>query len=150
MTDGDVLGILQAAVAPFVLISGIGLVLLSMTNRIARPTDLVRRVLAELRVAKPEDRPWLLRELDVLMRRCRILRAAIAMAVLAIACAGALVLALFAALLLGVPLEHLVSGLFAACLLALLASLTLFFWDIRLTLHSLHIEVEWRTRGLTD
>ncbi|MGE4553554.1 MAG: DUF2721 domain-containing protein [Desulfovibrionaceae bacterium] len=150
MTDSDVLSILQASVAPFVLISGIGLVLLSMTNRIARPTDLVRRVLADLKEADPGDRPWLLRELAVLLRRCRILRGAIACAVAAIACAGALVLALFAALITGTPLELLVSGLFAACLLALLASLVLFFWDIRLTLHSLHIEVEWRTRGLTD
>jgi hypothetical protein len=31
--------ILQAAIAPTVLISGIGLLLLSMTNRYARPLD---------------------------------------------------------------------------------------------------------------
>lgn len=140
--------ILQASIAPFVLISGIGLVLLSMTNRIMRPTDLVRRLLAELPSAPEEERPFLLDELRVLGTRCRILRGAIGLAAGAIACASALVLCLFAGLVFDLPVTYPVGILFAACLLGLMASLALFLWDIRITLHSLTIETSRRTRNL--
>lgn len=140
--------ILQASIGPFVLISGIGLVLLSMTNRITRPTDLVRRLLAELPNAPKEEHPFLMEELKILGRRCRILRAAIGLAAGAIACAAALVLALFAGLLLESHLTYLVGILFVACLVSLMASLGFFLLDIKITLHSLTIETRRHTRNL--
>ena len=148
MEPAALVEILQASIAPFVLISGIGLVLLSMTNRIMRPTDLVRRLLSELPHAPEEERPFLLDELTVLGTRCRILRAAIALAAGAIACASALVLALFAGLLFKLSFTYLVGFLFVACLVSLMASLALFLWDIRITLHSLTIETRRQTRNL--
>ncbi len=148
MEPAALVSILQASIAPFVLISGIGLVLLSMTNRIMRPTDLVRRLLSELPTAPKEEIPFLLDELKILDKRCRILRAAIGLAAGAIVCAAALVLALFAGLLLKLHLTYLVGLLFVACLLSLMGSLAFFLWDIRITLHSLTIETQRRTRNL--
>ncbi len=43
MYDADFVQVLQASIAPCVMISGVGLLLLSFSNRLSRPLDRVRQ-----------------------------------------------------------------------------------------------------------
>lgn len=142
MNTETLVTILQASIAPFVLISGIGLLLLSMTNRIAKPTDLVRRLLSEMKTAPDEHRHSLELQVAHLRRRCSILRTAIFLACLAIVCVGGVTLLLFSSLLFNIPLHFLVELLFGGSLISLIASLLFLMQDIRITLHSLDMEIE--------
>ncbi len=134
--------ILQSSIAPFVLISGTGLLLLSMTNRIGRPTDIIRRLLVELDTAPEEHRVPLLKQIGLLRKRCAILRTSIALAILAIVFVCCVTLLLYASLLFKIRLHYLVELLFGGSLVSLIASLLFLLQDIRMTLHSLDIEVD--------
>ncbi|WP_285906271.1 DUF2721 domain-containing protein [Pseudodesulfovibrio pelocollis] len=140
--------ILQASIAPFVLISGIGLLLLSMTNRIARPTDLIRRLLDMLPSAPERDVKFLLDQVVVLRKRCSIMRWAIFFSILAIIFVSCVMLLLYASLLFEVPLHFWVEVLFGGSLISLIVSLLYLLEDIRITLRSLDLEIERRKGSL--
>ncbi|CCH50592.1 DUF2721 domain-containing protein [Pseudodesulfovibrio piezophilus] len=140
--------ILQASIAPFVLISGIGLLLLSMTNRIARPTDIIRRLLVELGTAKESDKQSLLTQITLLRKRCALLRTSIALSILAIVCVGGVTLLLYASLLLSIKLHILIQILFGGSLVSLIASLLFLLQDIRITLRSLDLEIDRHKNAL--
>ena len=144
MNTANLVTILQASIAPFVLISGIGLLLLSMTNRIARPTDLIRRLLVDIAATPESDRTSLMLQVALLRKRCSILRTAIFLSILAIVCVGGVTLLLFSSLLLEVRLPYLVEILFSSSLVSLIASLLYLMQDIRITLRSLDLEIERR------
>jgi hypothetical protein len=148
METAHLVTILQASIAPFVLISGIGLLLLSMTNRIARPTDLIRRLLDILPTAPERDVKFLLGQVAVLRKRCRVMRLAIFFSILAIICVSCVTLLLYASLLLNMPLEFAVEVLFGGSLVSLIISLLYLLEDIRITLHSLDLEIERRKGSL--
>ena len=52
----DLIPILQVAIGPVILISGVGLLLLSMTNRLGRVIDRARLLVKGLDHATPEQR----------------------------------------------------------------------------------------------
>lgn len=52
----DLIPVLQIAIGPVILISGVGLLLLSLTNRFGRAVDRSRQIIRELREAGPDDR----------------------------------------------------------------------------------------------
>lgn len=134
--------ILQASIAPFVLISGIGLLLLSMTNRLARPTDIIRRLLLDLQSAPEKDKSSLIDQIGHLRKRCAILRTSIFLSILAIVCVSGVTLLLFASLVFKIRLHFLVEILFGGSLVCLISSLLYLMQDIRTTLHSLDLEIE--------
>jgi hypothetical protein len=148
MDTASLVAILQASIAPFVLISGIGLLLLSMTNRIARPTDLIRRLLDELQTAPERDVAFLLSEVALLRKRCSIMRRAIFFSIMAIVCVSCVTLLLFASLLFNAYLHYMVELLFGGSLVCLIASLLYLLEDIRITLRSLDLEIERRKGSL--
>ncbi len=71
---------LQLAIGPVILISGVGLLLLCMTNRIARVIDRARIVAAQCGLAGGDELLNCRAKLGILSRRARILRTSIAMA----------------------------------------------------------------------
>lgn len=143
----ELVPILQASVGPFVLISGIGLLLLSMTNRFARPVDLIRRLLSEMDATQdPDHRRIIERQIGVFRKRCSLLRTAIALALVAITCACCVTFTLFAELIFGIGLAPITAALFAACLGSLIASLWFLMRDLRITLTSIDLEVQRHTR----
>lgn len=134
--------ILTASIAPFLLISGTGLLLLSMTNRLARPLDLIRRLLGETAKAEGRTRRMLSEQIRILYHRCRMMRTSIALAVASILCISVMVLLLFYSFLFGYSFPFLVETLFTASLGCLCISLLFFLWDIRIMLNSLKIEID--------
>ena len=53
----QLLQIIQLAITPVILITGLGSLLLTMTNRMARIVDRSRALAGQLRAAAPEERP---------------------------------------------------------------------------------------------
>jgi hypothetical protein len=137
----DLIPTLQIAIGPVILISGVGLLLLSMTNRLGRIVDRTRAVALALRT-RTADPAVLDAQLDVLSRRATVMRRSIRMAVVSVLCAAALVITLFLAALLHRDAGVLVVALFIACMGALILALISFLRDINLSLTALTLEVQ--------
>ena len=122
----DVVPLLQVAVGPVILISGVGLLLLSMTNRFGRLIDRSRQLSRELRTARDDDRAGLIAQVRILMARARLVRLAIALATTSILLAALLIILLFLTALFGFELAVVLSLVFIACMACLIASLLVF------------------------
>ena len=140
--SGTLIPTLQVAIGPVILISGIGLLLLSMTNRFGRTVDRARELARESRMM-PEERKRIEIQLQVLMHRARIMRTAITAASVSVLCASLLIIVLFIGALLQVSITAAVVGtLFIVCMICLIASLLLFITDVNLSLKALKVEIE--------
>jgi hypothetical protein len=137
----DLIPILQVAVGPVILISGVGLLLLSMTNRLGRVIDRSRLLAEAFRQADAQERPRFLSQLKVLSRRARLVRLAITLAALSVLLAAVLIIALFLAALLQWEIGVLVAIFFVASMSSLIGSVIVFIADINLSLSALSLEV---------
>lgn len=142
MSLQEIVPILQIAVGPVILISGVGLLLLSMTNRFGRIIDRSRQLGLALRSAPQEERAVLVKQVELLSRRAGLLRRAVFEAGVSLLCAAALVMTIFCVALLGLNLVVLIGVLFIACLIALILSLVAFLQDMNLSLVAFHMEIE--------
>jgi hypothetical protein len=133
---------LQVAIGPVILISGIGLLLLTMTNRLGRAIDRARLLKAELSHRTDEERAQALAQVAILYRRARVVRLSIILATLSALLASALIITLFVTALLHWEQGFFIGLLFIACMTALLASLIAFICDINLSLHALKLELK--------
>ena len=127
---------------PVILISGVGLLLLSMTNRLGRAIDRARILRVEWTRAEEPARERTVAQLRILWRRADIIRRSIFLAALSLLLAACLIITLFAAALLRWDAGAVIIGLFAGCLLALIGSLVLFIWDVNQALAALRLELE--------
>jgi hypothetical protein len=148
VTVPDLVPILQMAIGPVILISGVGLLLLSMTNRLGRVVDTAREMAEALRSAAPEEKTKLVAELRILMRRGRLLRSAIYLASVSVLLAAVLVFVLFLTAIFGLRTAPLIMAAFATCLGALIAALVYFIKDVNLSLVALKLEMA--ANGVTD
>ena len=145
MNISDLLTVLQTSLAPCVLISGVGLLVLSMTNRLGRPLDRIRAVTGEISKAEGDQKKVLLEEIDILYRRARLLQTAVTFSVLSIFFVATIIFSIFVTVMFGARLEGLIVIQFSASLIALVASLVLFVWDIQLGLNSIKLEINrWK------
>jgi hypothetical protein len=136
--------VLQASIAPCVLISAFGLLLLSLTNRLGRSVDRIRQLCREAPEAGAGERAEAERQVRVLYRRCRLMRSAVGMCLLGVFGIGMLMLLLFAEAVAGVRVVFVPEALFSASMVFLLGSLVFFFLEVRLTLEALRAEVRHR------
>jgi hypothetical protein len=137
----ELIPVLQVAVGPVILISGVGLVLLSLTNRFGRAVDRSRQLIREVRTASEGDRVRLAGQIDVLYRRARLIQISIVLATMSLLLAAVLIITLFLEALMKVELAVLLVALFICCLITLIASLIAFLVDIHLSLKALKLEL---------
>ena len=133
--------VLQGAIGPVILISGVGLFLLTLTNRFGRAVDRSRQLAREMRQARGLDRRTLAGQVDNLFHRARVIRFAITMAAMSLLLAAVLIVSIFLTALLQLEVGILISLLFIGCLLALVFSLCAFLLDIHLSLVALRLEL---------
>lgn len=141
-TLSSFLPIIQLAITPVILISGMGALMITLTNRMARIVDRTRVVAEAMPAAMPEDRAHLESQLDIMWRRALLLRRAVTSNGLSMLVSCLLVVAIFASAMLGLRLQVLMLILFCASILFLIASLVDFLRDIFVSLHALHLQVE--------
>ena len=133
--------ILSASIAPVIVISGVGLLLLSMTNRYSRVIDRARELVREIENRDVESRRHLIEQVRITYRRARILRLAIILSSVSILCVTITVLSLFAGQVFGAQTEYVSVPAFGLGLLALLGSLYYFIADVTISLNALELEI---------
>jgi len=135
---------MRDAIGPVILISGVGLLLITMTNRLGRAIDRARQLKGELPNRTEPERRQALAQVAILYRRARMIRLSITLAALSALLAATLVITLFVTALLRWEDGLLVSLIFIAGMVALFASLVAFICDINLSLRALKLELENR------
>jgi hypothetical protein len=133
---------LRDAVGPVILISGVGLLLLTMTNRLGRAIDRARILKREIAALSGREREQVQAQVAIIYRRAKIIRLAILLSVTSALLAALLVATLLFATWFHSDLAWLAVIIFMACLAALAASLAAFILDINLSLHALKLELE--------
>ena len=137
----ELIPVLQTAIGPVILISGVGLLLLSMTNRLSRVIDRARNLLAQSESAGGPPRGRLLTQIDILWEQARLIRLAILFASISVLCAALLIITLFIMALFGLEDAWLISVIFVGCMLSLIASLAAFITDINRSLSAFRVEL---------
>ena len=133
---------LQSSITPVALISGVGLLLLTLTNRLARTIDRSRSLVGLLKSNKTEDDPKLHQELNIMYRRSQLLRNAIGSIVVSMFLNALIIPLLFFMSLYGWDLRVAGYALFFTSIIAILVGLYFFMGDVRLTLKALKIEMK--------
>jgi hypothetical protein len=141
LTLQQLIPVIQTAVGPVILISGVGLLLLSMTNRFGRVLDRARLLTSDLPAATATTREHLIVQLAILYRRAKIIRLAIILATASLLLAGLLIISLFLAALLQVEAALPVTLCFILCMASLIASLVVFLLDLQVSLTALRVEL---------
>lgn len=133
--------VLQTAIGPAILISGVGLLLLTMTNRLGRVIDRARLMAKDRLSSSETEHAKISAQLEVLWSRARQIRLAIALASLSALAAAILIILLFFTALWLMETAWLIGVVFIACMLCLIASLIIFIHDINQSLAALRLEL---------
>jgi len=144
ITLNQLVPVLQLATGPVILISGVGLLLLSLTNRLGRLIDRSRLLHRErLTAVEPDRRAVVDEQLAIIDRRAGMLRRSIKLTGTTLLLVSVLILTLFLSALLGLELGLLIIGLFSLAILTLIAGIVEFLREIGLSLDAVRLE----TRG---
>jgi len=130
--------LLQSSISPIILISGVGLLLLSLTNRLGRVIDRLRHIVKELKDGKDDDIKKI--QIPILYKRGRILRSAITSISFTILCASLMILLLFLGYFTHLNVETVFIGFFILAIIGLIISIILFMWDVAVSLKALKIQ----------
>jgi hypothetical protein len=133
---------LQLAIGPVILISGVGLFLLTMTNRLGRLVDRCRLLKAQLQGANEASQETIEAQLQIFLQRGRLLRRAIALISTSALFAGVLIIVLFFSALFEFHDAWLVGTLFVASMVCLCVSLLTFIQDVNRSLIALKLELK--------
>lgn len=133
--------VLQTAIGPMILISGIGLLLLTMTNRLGRTIDRTRALVGDLSNTAEVKREKTVAQLRILWGRARMIRLAIALSSISALAAAILIIVLFSTALLQMESAWIIVTLFMVSLGSLIGSLVIFIRDINQSLAALKLEL---------
>jgi hypothetical protein len=136
----ELIPILQLSIGPVILISGVGLLLLTLTNRFGRLLDRSRALHRET-PKSPTDASDLRQQIDILQRRAGILRLSIILGAVTVLLVAVLILVLFLAALLNLEAGWLVIALFCVSQVALIGSMLAFIRDMNLSLAAVRLEI---------
>lgn len=139
--EETLLPIIQLSITPVILMTALGSLLLTMTNRMGRVVDRTRTLAGAARGATGEERRHLDQQLRVLFRRAGWVRLAVTFNAASLLCAGLLIVVLFLGAIAHLPLASVVVGLFFLSVAFLVASLAAFLRDIFMSLTALSLEV---------
>src|SRR5215467_8450912 len=141
ITVSQLIPVLQVAIGPVVLISGVGLLILSLTNRLGRVIDRGRSLARELPKTQEQNRPTILRQLQILSQRANLLQRAIAFATICVLCAAVLVITLFFTAALHIEDAWFIGILFTAAMGSLIASLIAFLQELNQSLIAFRLDI---------
>ena len=141
ITVNELIPVLQTAIGPVVLISGIGLLILSMTNRLGRVIDRGRSLAREFPEHPVQLHSQLKAQLLILSHRARLLRNAITLATLSVLSAAALIIVLFLTAILHIEDAWLILVLFIGSMGFLITSLVAFLQDLNQSLIAFKLDI---------
>ncbi|MEO7387659.1 MAG: DUF2721 domain-containing protein [Gammaproteobacteria bacterium] len=137
----DIGHVIQLAVAPVFLLSGIGIVLTVLTNRLARVVDRARKLEEAARSSSGAALEERRQELRMMAWRARLMNRAITLSTCSALLVAVVVVMLFLAAFLDFNATLPVAGLFILAMLSLIGALLLFLREVFLAIKALKIGV---------
>jgi len=134
----DISHLIQSALAPVFLLSGVGVTLGVMTSRLARAVDRAR-TLEELLTRHPADSRMIHDDLQVLQKRARYLNGAITMCGCSAVLIALVVICLFANAFFGSGFAGTIALLFVGAMLFITGAYIAFLIEVRLATRNLRI-----------
>lgn len=131
--------VIQLAVAPVFLLTGVGAILSVLINRLARVVDRFRVLERELPQVGDAVLTVLRSEMDLLSRRARMIHWAIGLCVTCALLICLVIALLFLSSVIGANLSTLISVLFILTMFVLVAGLLCFLREITLARSSIHV-----------
>jgi hypothetical protein len=138
----DIAHAIQLALAPVFLLSGIGVMLGVLTNRLARIVDRARKVEESLRQATAPNIPEARGQLRVASRRARFINMSITLCTIAALLVALVVALLFSSTFAPISLGVYVAALFVLAMIALVGALVSFLVEVRIATAALRIGVQ--------
>lgn len=129
---------IQLAVAPVFLLSGVGVTLTVLTNRLGRIIDRARALEAAMPSAPPATVAGMQAELRMLSRRAHLVQYAITLCTTCALLICVVIVALFAGVALGRDLSMPIVVLFSTALFAFIGGLVCFLLEVRKATASLY------------
>jgi hypothetical protein len=145
--SGSLLSIIQLSITPVILISGLGGLMISLTNRMGRIVDRTRTLSGLIRNASGEEKVHLIEQITVMWHRANLMRWSVTCAGTSMLVACLLIGEIFVSAMLGKELAMLMVSFFGLSLLFLIACLILFIRDLFISLVAISLEVK-RSSGL--
>jgi Protein of unknown function (DUF2721) len=131
--------VIQLAVAPVFLLTGVGAMLGVMANRLGRVIDRARALEERLPSAAPDVGRGYRDELGLLARRAHLIHRAIWLCTTSALLVCAVIVILFVGAFLETDVSGVIGVVFVAAMLSLFAGLILFLAEIRLAIRGMRI-----------
>lgn len=141
ITVNELIPVLQVAIGPVVLISGVGLLILSLTNRLGRVIDRGRSLVREMPEIPERSRPNTLQQLSILSQRAGLLQRAIAFATICVLFAAVLVITLFFTAAFKLEDAWFIGILFIGAMGSLVVSLITFLQELNQSLIAYRLDI---------
>jgi len=135
----NLIQLMQSAFSPIVLISGVGLLLLSLTNRLGRVIDRSRFLVQEIEAGKDTARKHI--QIGILFKRAKILRTSITLISITILLASLMILLLFLGYFSNIHISNLFTIFFVIAITGLIFAIIVFLIDVAISLKALKIQV---------
>ncbi len=135
----NIVHVIQLAVAPVFLLSGVGVILTVLTNRLARIIDRARLLEDRLHERPSEQHAEMEREMKLLSHRARMINVALTLSTSCALLVCLVIALLFVGSSLKVDFDVAISVMFVTAMLALVGSLTIFLREIFLGTAQLRI-----------
>ncbi|HMQ62837.1 MAG TPA: DUF2721 domain-containing protein [Flavilitoribacter sp.] len=134
--------LLQQTLTPIALISGVGLLLLSMINRYNHAIDRVRYLIKEKKSLPQGETDKIDRSIQIIYQRCRMMRNAIFCIALSIAASGAMILTIALEGFISSDLFTLKALLLISAIALIVVATLMFVTETTYSLKALKIELE--------
>jgi Protein of unknown function (DUF2721) len=132
--------LIQLALGPVFLISGVGVTLNVLTSRLARIVDRARNIEGQLETTTDEARARQHKDsLDVAARRTRLINAAITLTTLSALFTAIVVVMLFSSAFTTIDFSTAIAALFVTSMLCLAAAFLVFLVEVRIATAALRI-----------
>lgn len=135
----NIVHVIQLAVAPVFLLSGVGVILTVLTNRLARIIDRARLLEDRLHERPAEQHAEMEREMKLLSHRARMINVALTLSTSCALLVCVVIALLFVGSALKIDFDVAISVMFVTAMLALVGSLTIFLREIFLGTAQLRI-----------
>lgn len=141
LQSDSILPIIQLSITPVILISGLGALCISLTNRMGRIVDRTRSLAGLIRQATGDDKAHIEQQLLIMFKRAKIMRFSMTMITSSMFVSGLLVMIIFVSALTRVELGTVILGFFGISVACLLAGLAAFLRDLFASLNAVQVEV---------
>ncbi len=135
----NVVHVIQLAVAPVFLLSGVGVILTVLTNRLARIIDRARLLEDRLHAAPDERRAEMHSEMSMLSHRAWMVNMALTLSTSCALLVCLVIALLFVGSAMKINMETVISIMFVTAMAALVGSLSIFLREIYLGTANLRI-----------